>query len=85
MLNDLGDIIRFHRKKSGLTQAQLAQLAGIGKAAIYDLEHRTKSTRIDTLQKVLNVLNITIKLNSPIMTAYEELKHEARESIRSQD
>jgi y4mF family transcriptional regulator len=83
MFDAIGDIIRFHRRKSGLTQAELARLAGIGKAAIYDLEHGTKSTRIDTLQKVLNVLNITIKLDSPIMQTYEDQKHETRESVRS--
>ena len=83
MFDEVGNIIRFHRKKSGLTQAELARLAGIGKAAVYDLEHRTKSTRIDTLQKVLTVLNITIKLDSPIMQTYEDQKHETRESVRS--
>ena len=83
MFDAIGDIIRFHRRKSGLTQAELARLAGIGKAAVYDLEHGTKSTRIDTLQKVLTVLNITIKLDSPIMQTYEDQKHETRESVRS--
>lgn len=84
MLDDIGGIIRFHRKKSGLTQLQLARLAGIGKAAVYDMEHATKSTRIDTLLKVFKVLNIEIKLESPIMKAYEEQKHETSESVRSQ-
>ncbi len=85
MFDDLADIVRFHRKKSGLTQADLAKLAGIGKAAVYDLEHRTKSTRIDTIQKVLRVLNITVKLDSPIMHSYQELKDEASKGIRSKD
>jgi transcriptional regulator with XRE-family HTH domain len=84
MLEELGDIIRFHRKKSGLTQLELAQLAGIGKAAVYDMEHTTKSTRIDTLLKVLKVLNIEVRLESPIMKAYEDHKHEESESVRSQ-
>jgi HTH-type transcriptional regulator / antitoxin HipB len=83
MLDEIGAIIRFHRKKSGLTQVELARLAGIGKAAVYDMEHATKSTRIDTLQKVLKVLNIEVKLESPIMNAYEDQKHEASASIRS--
>ena len=83
MLEELGGIIRFHRKKSGLTQAELAKLAGIGKAAVYDMEHTTKSTRIDTLLKVLKVLNIEIRLDSPIMKSYEEQKHEESESVGS--
>ena len=80
MLDDIGSIIRFHRKKSGLTQLQLANLAGIGKAAIYDMEHGTKRSRIDTLVKVLRILNIEISLQSPLMAVYEERKHEARKN-----
>ena len=80
MLDDIGSIIRFHRKKSGLTQLQLANLAGIGKAAIYDMEHGTKRSRIDTLVKVLKILNIEIRLQSPLMAVYEEQKHEARQN-----
>ncbi len=74
MVEEIGSVIRFHRKKSGLTQLELAKLAGIGKAAVYDMEHSTKSTRIDTLLKVLNVLNIKIILESPLMQIYEEQK-----------
>jgi HTH-type transcriptional regulator/antitoxin HipB len=76
MFEDIGAIIRFHRKKSGLSQVELAHLAGIGKAAVFDLEHGTKSTRLDTLQKVLKVLNITIVCHSPLMKSYEETKDE---------
>jgi HTH-type transcriptional regulator / antitoxin HipB len=69
---NLGDIVRFHRKKSGLTQSELAKLASIGKAAVYDLEHGTKSTRLDTLYKVLHVLNIKLNVESPLMQTYWE-------------
>ncbi|MBA3005377.1 MAG: transcriptional regulator, partial [Desulfocapsa sp.] len=31
MQNSLADIILFHRKRSGLTQQELAELAGVGK------------------------------------------------------
>lgn len=84
LLEQIGDVIRFHRKKSGLTQLELANLAGIGKAAVYDMEHKTKSTRIDTLMKVLRVLNIDVKLNSPIMKTYEENRDEKSKSLRSE-
>lgn len=76
MLESLGAIIKFHRKKSGLTQEELAKLAGIGKAAIFDMEHHTKSSRIDTVAKVLNVLNIKVSFESPLMQAYTEQKDE---------
>ncbi|MBC7531114.1 MAG: helix-turn-helix transcriptional regulator [Oligoflexus sp.] len=70
----LGQIIQSHRKKSGLTQQELAVLAGVGKTAIFDLEHGTKSPRLETLQRVCRVLNIKIRLESPFIS--EELPDE---------
>ncbi len=67
---NLGELIRYHRKKSGLNRQELANLAGIGKTAIFDIEHGKKSVQIDTLYKVLKILNIEIKFNSPLMPIY---------------
>ena len=64
----LADIVRQHRKHSGLTQQALAQHAGVGKTVIYDVEHRKTSIRLDTLLKILHVLNIKIHLESPLVT-----------------
>jgi HTH-type transcriptional regulator/antitoxin HipB len=73
----LGAIIRFHRKKGGLSQTELALLAGLGKTVIYDLEKGKLSVRLDTLLKVLKVLNITITLQSPLMSAYEDFNEKS--------
>ena len=56
-----------HRKQSGLSRQELAQLAGVGKTVIYDLEHGKNSIRLNTLIKVLNVLNISLNFNSPLL------------------
>lgn len=66
-VEEIGEIIRFHRKKSGLTQEGLGALAGLGKTVIFDIEKGKLSVRLDTLLKVLNVLNIHIKFQSPLM------------------
>lgn len=66
-MENIGSLIRCHRKKSNLTQKQLADLAGVGKTAVFDIEHGKMSVQFDTLQKVCKVLNISIKLDSPIM------------------
>ena len=63
---NLSDLIRFHRKKSGLSQQKFAQLSGVGKTAVFDLEHGKKTVQMDTLLKVLTVLNISIELSSPL-------------------
>jgi len=62
-----GKIIRWHRKKSGLTQKELADLAGVGKSVVFDVEHGKKTVQFNSLNKICDVLNITIEFKSPIM------------------
>ena len=71
---DIASIVRYHRKKSGLSQAALAKLAGVGKTVVYDIEKGKKSVQLDTLSKVLGVLNISITFESPLMARYEKEK-----------
>jgi len=68
MLNqpELGKYIRTHRKMSGLTQVQLAEMVGVGKSVIYDLEKGKETVRLSTLVKILSGLNIKVKLQSPL-------------------
>ena len=63
----LAHIIHEHRKKSQLSQAQLAQLAGVGKTVVFDIEHGKATVRLDSVVKILNVLNIRIELHSPLL------------------
>ena len=66
-IQELAQIIQMHRKAAGLSRLQLAELSGAGKTVIYDMEKGKESVRLDTLQKVLKVLNIRILLKSPLM------------------
>ena len=63
----LANIIRRHRKLAGLSQLQLAEIAGVGKTVIYDIETGKVSVKLDTLRKILKVLNIKVTLKSPVM------------------
>lgn len=63
---NIGLFIKEHRKASGLTQLQLADLAGIGKTTVFDIEKNKESVRWDSLQAVLNVLNIEVQFISPL-------------------
>jgi y4mF family transcriptional regulator len=76
---NFGNIIRQHRKLGGLSQAGLAKLAGVGKTVIFDLEHGKETVQLDTLKKVLAVLNIRLELHSPILERMA--KQAAREPI----
>jgi y4mF family transcriptional regulator len=62
---NMGKTIRLIRKKAGLTQQQLAEFAGIGKTAVFDIEKGKSTVQLDTVLKILSVLNIKIKLETP--------------------
>ena len=63
---NLGDFIKMHRKKAGLTQLELANLAGIGKTTVFDLEKNKETVKWNNLKSVLNVLNIEVQFISPL-------------------
>lgn len=71
-MKNIGETIKFHRKKAGLSRIQLAEIAGVGKNVIFDIEHGKQTVKLDTLSKILDSLNIHIKLESPLMEAYNE-------------
>lgn len=68
----LSQCVRYHRKKSGLSQLELAKFANVGKTVIYDIEKGKESIQLDTILKILNVLNISIRLESPLMTDFKK-------------
>ena len=63
----LAQLIQGHRKKAGLTQAELAKLAGVGKTVVWDIEHDKESVQWNTLQKIFGVLAITAEWRSPLL------------------
>lgn len=63
---DLGAFIKDHRKEAGLTQLELADLAGIGKTTVFDIEKNKETVRLNNLLAVLQVLNIKIEFKSPL-------------------
>lgn len=70
--NELAEIVFYHRKKSGLNRLELALLAGVGKTVVYDIEHGKPSVKLATIVKILNVLNIRIKLIGPLKSTVEK-------------
>lgn len=69
-IQHLGDIIKYHRKKAGLSQKSLADVAGVGKTVVFDIEKGKETVQFKSLINVLKALNISIKLNSPLMDKY---------------
>jgi y4mF family transcriptional regulator len=63
---DLGFMVKNHRKKAGLTQLELANLAGIGKTTVFDIEKNKETVRWSNILAVLQVLNIEVEFKSPL-------------------
>lgn len=63
---DLGAFVKDHRKQAGLTQLELANLAGVGKTTVFDIEKNKETVRWNNLMAVLQVLNIKVEFKSPL-------------------
>jgi len=66
----LGEAVRFHRRRTGLSQRGLADLAGVGKTSVFDIEKGKPTVRLATLSAVLRVLNIALMIESPLMAEF---------------
>ncbi len=62
----LAKVIRGTRKAAGLTQLELAELAEVGKSAVFDIEKGKANVQFSTLLKVLRVLHIEPNFKSPV-------------------
>ncbi|MBC8343569.1 MAG: helix-turn-helix transcriptional regulator [Bacteroidetes bacterium] len=69
-MNDLSNIIKYHRKKAGLSQKALADLAGVGKTVVFDIEKGKETVQFKSIIHVMKVLNIQFSYNSPLMANY---------------
>lgn len=74
MSNEIAQAVHYFRKKSGLTQQELAKLAGVGKTVIFEIEKNKQTVQLDTLLKVLRVLNIKLRLETPFQMNNQDNK-----------
>ena len=58
-------LIRTYRKKAGISQKELADLAGVGKTTVFDIENGKETVRLKNILKVLTVLNIKLTAEGP--------------------
>ncbi len=71
----IGDIIKYHRKKARLSQKALADIAGIGKTVVFDIEKGKETVQFKSIESILKALNINILFDSPLMDKYNK-EHE---------
>ena len=64
--DELKNLIIEYRKKSHLSQSDLAIFAGVSRTAVQRLEQGNLSIQMDNLLKILKVLNIQLYLQGPL-------------------
>lgn len=72
---ELGDALRNARKRLGLTQPQLALVAGVGIRFIVDLEGGKPTVRLDSVLRVIEALGGAINLDGLPSSANEVSTH----------
>jgi len=66
MHNKIGEMVHYYRKKQGLSRMAFAKQAGVGKTVIFDIENGKPTTKLNTLLKILNVLDIQMMFRTPL-------------------
>lgn len=59
---ELATTLQARRKSLGVTQAQLADLAGVSPKFVYDLEKGKPSVSLDRVLLVISALGLSLKL-----------------------
>lgn len=75
----IGKAVRHHRRRSGLSQRALAELAGVGKTSVFDIEKGKATVRLATLMAVLHVLNIDLVMKSPLIDEFAAVSSDTGE------
>ena len=77
-----GEVVRFHRRRAGLTQPELARIAGVGRTVVLDVEKGKGTVRLSTLRKLLDALNVRLDWDSPLKSRFADYL-ESRDAPRS--
>ncbi|MEK6773554.1 MAG: helix-turn-helix domain-containing protein [Bdellovibrionota bacterium] len=62
---NLSEVVRATRKKAGLSQVELAELAGVGKTLVFNVENGRINAQFENLLRIFHVLNIKLTIETP--------------------
>lgn len=79
LMTELGQQIRLLRKRRGLTQATLAERAGMARSKLVLLEQGSGSVAFESYARVAAALDMAIKLEPAQRPTFEELGDHYRE------
>ena len=75
---EIAALVHFHRKKADISRNELADLAGVGKTVVFDIEHGKATVQFQSLAKVLETLNIRLTFESPLKHEFQQLKMDTK-------
>jgi y4mF family transcriptional regulator len=64
-----GEAVRSRRKDLGLSQADAADLAGVGARLVWEVEHDSTSVQLGNLVRLLNALGLHLELHPGAATS----------------
>ncbi|WP_052572030.1 helix-turn-helix transcriptional regulator [Candidatus Odyssella thessalonicensis] len=70
----LGQQLKLLRKQTRLSQGDLALRAGLSRTAIQAIEKGKETYQLDTLLKVLQILNVRMGIDHPLLKANVDAK-----------
>ncbi len=65
--NQLASLVRFHRKRAGLSQLDMASMADVSRKVVQDLEAGRGGVSWRNLLTVLAVLNVNLRPDGPLI------------------
>ena len=68
---NLSSLVHFHRKAAGLSQIELAALAGVSRKVVQSIESGGGQVSWKNVQAVLGVLNVTLNPTGPLVSQWQ--------------
>ena len=75
-IQHIKNIVKYHRKKAGLSQKGLADISGVGKTVVFDIEKGKETVQLKSVVKIFEALNIKIQFDSPLIDTFNSEPHE---------
>jgi HTH-type transcriptional regulator/antitoxin HipB len=69
--NKIASLIRFHRKRAGLSQVELASLSGVSRKVVQELEAGHDGATWRNLSAILGVLNVKLEPQGPLVEEWK--------------
>jgi len=68
----IDSLIKFHRRHAGLSQQEMAEMAGVSRKVVQSVEAGQEGISWRNLCAILHLLNVDLKPSGPLVEAWKE-------------